>query len=67
MKDESYLIKDKRKHHGVVGKLSLEHQFINPTWLLLLCEKTEALAIMKLGLTAERPEWRPLGRQNCCK
>ena len=32
--------------------------FVNPTQLLLLCEKTGALAIVELGLTAGRPAGR---------
>ena len=47
------------------------NSFINPTQLLLLCEKTGALAIVELGPMAGRPAgWqagRPLGRRNCCK
>ena len=39
------------------------NDFINPTRLQLLCEKTGALAIVEPGLTAGRP----LGRRKCCK
>ena len=39
------------------------NDFVNPTRLLLLCEKTGALAIVEPGLTAGRP----LGRRKCCK
>ena len=31
------------------------NSFVNPTRLLLLCEKTGALAIVEPGLTAGRP------------
>ena len=41
--------------------------FVNPTQLPLLCEKTGALAIVELGLTADREAGRPLGRRICCK
>ena len=45
--------------------------FVNPTRLPFLSEKTGALAIVELGLTADRqagrPLVRPLGRRNCCK
>ena len=37
------------------------NNFVNPTRLPLLCEKTGALAIVESGLTAGRP----LGRQKC--
>ena len=43
------------------------NSFVNPTRLPLLCEKTGALAIVELGLTAGRQVGRPLGRQMCCK
>ena len=39
------------------------NDFVNPTRLPLLCEKTGALAIVEPGLTARRP----LGRRKCCK
>ena len=39
------------------------NDFVNPTRLPLLCEKTGALAIVEPGLTAGRP----LGRRKCCK
>ena len=41
--------------------------FVNPTQLPLLCEKTEALAIVEPGLTAGQQAGRPLGRRICCK
>ena len=45
--------------------------FINPTRLLVLCEKTGALAIVEPGLTADRQAGRqfgrPLGRRIWCK
>ena len=41
--------------------------FVNPTRLSLLCEETEALAIVEPGLTAGRQSGRPLGRRKCCK
>ena len=40
--------------------------FIDPT-RLPLCEKTGALAIVELGLTAGWQFGRPLGRRICCK
>ena len=40
------------------------NSFVNPTRLPLLFEKTGALAIVELGLTAGR---RPLGSRICCK
>ena len=44
------------------------NRFINPLQLLLLCEKTGALAIVEPGLMAGRPAGhRLLGRQICCK
>ena len=39
------------------------NDFVNPMRLPLLCEKSGALAIVELGLTAGRP----LGRRKCCK
>ena len=39
------------------------NRFENPMRLPLLCENTEALVIVKLGLTAGKL----LGRQKCCK
>ena len=36
--------------------------FVNPTRLLLLCEKTGALAIVEPGLTAGRQAGSPAGR-----
>ena len=41
--------------------------FVNPTQLLLLCEKTGALAIVEPGLTTGWEAGRPLGRRICCK
>ena len=45
--------------------------FINPTRVLFLCEKIEALAIVELGLMAGwqsgKPAGRLLGRRICCK
>ena len=40
----------------------LNNSFVNLTRLPLLCKKTGALAIVGPGLTAGRPEDRPLGR-----
>ena len=37
--------------------------FVNPTRLPLLCEKTEALAIVEPGLTAGRPAGQEAVRQ----
>ena len=48
-------MKDERKHHGEVYKRSSEQQFfINPSRLPFLCEKTGAIALAQLGLTAGR-------------
>ena len=43
------------------------NSFVNLTRQPLMCEKTEALAIVELGLTAVRLLGRLLGRQKCCK
>ena len=63
--DESQLIKDKRKHHGVMDNRSSEQRFlyIQRDYIVpLLCEKTGALAIVEPGLTAVWQARRPLGR-----
>ena len=38
------------------------NDFLNPTRLPLLCEKTEALAIVEPGLTGGREAGKPGGR-----
>ena len=43
------------------------NSFVNPTRLPLLCEKTGALAIVELGLTAGRPAVWQAGRRIWCK
>ena len=43
------------------------NDFVNPTRLPLLCEKTGALAIVEPGLTGGRQAGRLLGRRKCCK
>ena len=43
------------------------NDFVNPSRLPLLCEKTGALAIVESGLTTGRQAGRPLGRRKCCK
>ena len=43
------------------------NSLVNPMRLHFLCEKTGALAIVELGLTADRQVGRLFGRQNCCK
>ena len=45
----------------------LNSGFVNLTQSPFLCEKTGALAIVELGLTAGWQAGRPLGRQICCK
>ena len=44
-------MKDKRKHHGAVGKLSSE---VNPLPLPVLCEISRALLLVQPGLMADR-------------
>ena len=61
-------IKDKRKHHGAQWINVLQNNtFVNLTQLPLQCERTGALAIVELGLTAGRLTGMLLGRQKCCK
>ena len=43
------------------------NSFINPMKLPLLCEKTGALAIVKMGFMAGWQAGKPLGRQKCYK
>ena len=43
------------------------NSFVNPTQLLLWCEKTGALAIVEPGLMAGKPAGQQFGRQICCK
>ena len=45
-------MKDKRNHHGAVGKSSSEQLFVNPLPLPLLCEISGALHLAQPGLTA---------------
>ena len=56
-------MKDKRKDYGAVDKRLRNNNFVNPTRLPLLCEKTGALAIVEPGLTAGRQAGREAVRQ----
>ena len=53
-------MKDKRNHHGAVGKLASEQHFVNLPSSPLLCEISKALHLAQLGLTAGKQA----GRQN---
>ena len=43
------------KHHGAVDKSPLNNSFVNRTQLPLLCEKSGAILLVLVGLTAGSP------------
>ena len=45
-------MKDENKHHVTVAESSLEQQFCKSEKLPLLCEKSRAILLMLVGLTA---------------
>ena len=47
-------MKDEKKHHGAVDESSLEQQVRNQMRLSLLCEKSEAIFLVLVGLMACR-------------
>ena len=51
-------MKDKRNHHGAVGKSSSEQHFVNPPPFSLLCEIFGALHLAQPALTAGRQAGR---------
>ena len=50
-----YILKDEKKHHGIVDESSLKQQFRK---LYLLCEKSGAILLVLVGLMAGRPAVR---------
>ena len=52
-------MKDKKKSHGAVDKnLNRNNSFVNQMQLPLLCEKSEAILLVLVGLTAGRQAGR---------
>ena len=49
-------MKDKKKHHGAMDEYSSEQQFHKSP---LLCEKSEAILLLLVDLTAVSPAGRP--------
>ena len=53
-------MKDERKHHGEVYKRSSAQQFHKSVVVIFLSEKTRAVALVQLGLTAGRQRFLEL-------
>ena len=51
-------MKDKKKHHRAVDESSSEQIFVSRTRLLLFCEKSGAILLVLVGLTAGQQSGR---------
>ena len=53
-KEKVRLLKDEKKHQGTMDEYSLKQQFHKSDAIALLCEKSEAILLLLVGLMAGR-------------